>query len=785
MLFENNVVFSRNQILNNELNLKPLFSALVFLLILGFVSAQQSNIKSFILGKQYLDVGKNELALAAFEDYFKDQKDKKDTLCDAFFFYAEALRKLNDYSNAKIFYQKAWQCDLGVNFPLTAFHLGLMMKNSGDYAGAVLQLENFLKIYGNNNFYRKKAEHELKVCQNIETLLKDTLAVRIELLDPAINTEYSEYNAVLSGEDSMFFCSARLVQNTDKGKLFDAFWEQKLYLSEFTAMGAKKPIPFSKQINNPKNPCLNFCIAPDKQSIYFTRKSKEFLEIWVSTRNDKDVFGKPKPLNRTVNMPKSNNTQPHFAVLENDEGIQEILYFVSDRSGGFGNYDIWYAVKKDDTFQPAENAGMAINTSGNEITPFYHAESKTLYFSSDWHAGLGGYDIFHSYGERSAFESPTNIGFPINSSVNDFYFTINEIDNDGFFTSNRPASYEKENLTCCNDIYAYEWDKNAAQKIIVTVDTVYLEAKPEKILNPRSILPITLYFDNDQPDPRSTATTTQTNFLDLLNAFLDRKELYQKEYAKGLTGAAAQKAETEIEGFFVDSLMKGYSELERFTKAITEDLFEGKTIEMTVAGYASPLNSAIYNSRLSSRRIQSLLNYLMIFQNGILKPYLNNEMENQIIIKVLPKGDTESRAFVSDNPNDAKNSIYSIAACLARRISILEYNVFEPEVKNPMPFLLLATQEFNLEKIPAKMQIIKTIEIENTGIADLTISEIKTLNPFVEISFPKEPLKPQEKSYITLNISTQYMKGKVNIPIKIECNDPEREKFIFVNIEVR
>jgi outer membrane protein OmpA-like peptidoglycan-associated protein len=137
----------------------------------------------------------------------------------------------------------------------------------------------------------------------------------------------------------------------------------------------------------------------------------------------------------------------------------EVLYFVSNRPGGRGGLDIWYTIydpKRNDYRQP-RNAGNKINTPGDEMTPFYDHSTRTLYFSSNGHQGLGGFDIFKSMGELRKWISPVNAGYPLNSSYDDLYFGISKNREDGFLVSNRPSQGSFRNPSCCDDIYQYRW----------------------------------------------------------------------------------------------------------------------------------------------------------------------------------------------------------------------------------------------------------------------------------------------------------------------------------------
>lgn len=250
------------------------------------------------------------------------------------------------------------------------------------------------------------------------------------------------------------------------------------------------------------------------------------------------------------------------------------------------------------------NLGSNINTQGNEITPFYDFKTTTLYFSSDWHPGLGGYDVFSSKGGLNQWGSVINVGYPINSPANDLYFNVIEDDADaGYFTSNRQGSYFINGETCCNDIYYYEWKEKPKQ--IALIDTLFIE-NHDISLKIKDLLPLTLYFHNDEPDPATTKTTTTKNYKTTLADYFALKEIYRQEYSQGLEGNEKIKAQQDIEVFFNDYIKKGFTDLELFAEWLKKDLDKGNNVKITIRGYTSPLPTAEYNMKLASRRISSL-----------------------------------------------------------------------------------------------------------------------------------------------------------------------------------
>ncbi|MCB0586511.1 MAG: PD40 domain-containing protein, partial [Phaeodactylibacter sp.] len=130
---------------------------------------------------------------------------------------------------------------------------------------------------------------------------------------------------------------------------------------------------------------------------------------------------------------------------------QEILFFSSNREGGRGGMDLWYASRDlgadnlDFTFPV--NLGPVVNTLGDEITPFYNVENQTLYFASNGHISIGGFDIFSAIGDEVSWSQPDNLGMPANSSADEYFYILNPSRTGGFLTSNRVFAGQKTSTT--------------------------------------------------------------------------------------------------------------------------------------------------------------------------------------------------------------------------------------------------------------------------------------------------------------------------------------------------
>jgi hypothetical protein len=341
-----------------------------------------------------------------------------------------------------------------------------------------------------------------------------------------------------------------------------------------------------------------------------------------------------------------------------------------------------------------------------------------LYFSSDWHHGFGGFDIFKSVGENTNFGTAENLGLPINSSINDLYFSYNYDNENGYFTSNR-EDFEKENSTCCTQLYYFELPKEKHDSLHVVQHKEIEKIKALKNLN--DYLPITLYFHNDEPNPRTKDTLTTLDYIETYKSYVELTSKYQAEYSADLDSNKAKKAKQEIVGFYENHIDKGVEDLDLFTELLAPELEKGDALTLKIKGYASPLAKGDYNRNLTLRRISSLINHLHEYDEGNIKQYIDDKTLDFIKI---PYGEVKSDGTVSDNFHDQKNSVYSIKAMKERKIEILAAEYSEAFKPNPEISFDTDFHDFGEVKKGEKVQYI--FKFRNTGKQPLEIYNVES-----------------------------------------------------------
>jgi len=731
----------------------------LLILLLGLILAPSVYSQTFQENLLYGDEAMDEKDYYGAAMFYRNALYLDSTSLRAAWNYAEASRQFNNYVESEKFYASVLERDKGVRFELCRFWLAISQKANGKYQQAG---ENFKQFMLENptvdDYYLNKSTVEREACALALDIINNPLNISIEhLLDPKVNTAYSEFNAIQLGDTSLMFSALRPLVMEEAETIIDNSYMSSIYIGTLSQSGFSKVKKFDSKINVSGFHNANVTISEDQTRMYFSRVEAENnpqmkSELWYA-ENTLGKWQKPVRLNDSINVEPYTSTQP--ALSESRE--YSVLYFVSNRPGGFGKLDIWYVVIKDGKYGEPVNLGSNINTPGDEITPYYHDATSTLYFSSDWHKGLGGYDIFKSKGALNQWAAPKNVGYPLNTSYNDIYFTVNTVDNDGYLTSNRPGSLFIKSETCCNDIYYYEWKpKTPANPVAEVYDTTI----QDRI---RMLLPLTLYFHNDEPNPRTTDVTTTKNYQSTLSEYYAMKDTYKSEYARGLTGFEEIKAKRDIEEFFENYVKRGFAQLQLFNKLLLEDLNDGSRVKIMIKGYCSPLTSTEYNVNLAKRRIASLKNYIREIDGGAFLKYLDSTATNGGALTIMedPIGEATASPFVSDNPNDRRNSIYSRTAAFERKIQIVLYEskAGTKEILFPELFFEATSHDFGEMEQGTKASWV--FKFTNTGNTDLVISGVETSCGCTTIDWPHAPIEPGGSGEIRVVMnSEEYMGSK-------------------------
>ncbi|MFZ9582933.1 MAG: hypothetical protein ACO28O_08165, partial [Crocinitomicaceae bacterium] len=303
---------------------------------------------------------------------------------------------------------------------------------------------------------------------------------------------------------------------------------------------------------------------------------------------------------------------------------------------------------------------------------------------------------------------PLNVGLPINSPANDLYY-FRQSDS-VFVSSNRLGSLSKKNPTCCSDIFYGLLEKPNQSKI---------DSLPPP---PLITFPVSLFFRNDYPNPKSYARKSNVSYDVLYSDYNKAKPSYMDSTSN----------KEALTSFFTNNVDFGYQVLLKLYDSVVHEVARGNSILLFARGYASPLNVTQYNVNLTQRRISSVYKYFMEYQGGALEKLLQSNKDVSFEIIEVPLGEYAANQSTSDNGNDRASSVYSVAASIERKVEIL---------------YMTRTQTENLQRISASplvqedeikegSSVTKWVNIEH----DLTEIEIN------EIKFSQEGLSYQLKA---------------------------------------
>lgn len=611
---------------------------------------------------------------------------------------ANAYRALRNYKRADAHYQEVVENDGEDEFLDANLYQGQMLMQLGKYAEAKRSLEYFIKAYRQRDAVYKLARDLQLNCDWAMEHANDTAKYEVSKPDSGLNTIHAEMSPIWFDSNTVYFSTMRYEKDIvrKKGGVFIEM--KKAILDSNIWIETELDLP----IKNKKAHVGNVSFSSDSSKFYYSRcEEKNACEIYVSKKNG-DSWSEPYALASPVNEAGTNNTQPTSVKFD---GV-EYLIFSSNREGGKGGMDIWSVEIRDDNPTKLRNLGTRINTSGDEITPYFSAFDTTLYFASNLVNGYGGFDVFKAKGLPGTYNQVENLGPEINTSADDYYFMISAKDSTGYLTSNRNGGLKADgNETCCNDIYKVRLMQQIKPEVIdsipadstkkdtqdvvavVPVERPIITQKDSGMVavipdNPnlptinvpvtlnalRNVLPIKLFYHNDSPNPRTTSRTTTLTYLDTYIDYQGRKDEYLAALdMANLSRIERAEFEEQMHEFFDKELRTSISHLNAALDIIYSELKAGKNIELEIKGYASPLANSDYNLNLTYRRIDAIINYFESYDGGKLKPFVQN---NQLVLNAKPFGESKAADSVSDLFNDKLGSIYSQKAAFERRIEI-------------------------------------------------------------------------------------------------------------------
>jgi len=353
---------------------------------------------------------------------------------------AESYFNVFNTVEAEKWYAKALETS---SEPEMVYNYSQMLKANGKYEESNTQLDLFASM--------RPADHRATAFRENPNYLPKILekGKRFNVQNLAINSEVSDFGGTLKN-GKLYITSARNSNRKTYG------WNEEPFLDIYTAYvnddGEFQTPSIIEQNINTKYHEGTVSFSPDGNTMYFSRESfyEKVYERDSITKYKISVLNLYKSINQEGQWSEAEalslNGDSYSVKNPSVSADGKTLYFASDKTGGYGNFDIYSApIDENGSVGDATNLGQKLNTEGQEMFPFISA-NNTLYFSSNGHLGLGGLDVFFAKIVDGKVGPIRNIGIPVNGNADDFAFSINEETEEGFVSSNREGGVGSDDI---------------------------------------------------------------------------------------------------------------------------------------------------------------------------------------------------------------------------------------------------------------------------------------------------------------------------------------------------
>lgn len=555
-------------------------------------------------------------------------------------------------SKALPYFQKAYELNPTISKEIH-LKIGIGYQLQYNFDKALYEFGLYRKTLNNNTDAAKIVELNrlMEQCKTGQNLMDHPERVWVDNLGEAINSKYPEYAPVISADESLIMFTGKRLDGVDDaidpetGKYFE-----DIFLAEKDKDGNwKKAQNIGKNINT-KSHEATAGLSNDGLTMFIYFGSEGGGDIYTATK-EVDGWSKPRDLGKNINGKKSHETS---ACLSFDK---QWLYFISNKEGGKGGHDIWkspWNAEKEE-WGTAVNLGDVINTDGDEIGVVFHPDGRTLYFQSNGHPGMGGYDIFYAtLNDDGTWNTPKNIGYPVSTPSDDVHFTISASGKHAYY-----SSFREEDGFGEKDIYMITFLGKEKDPLMSTEDNLLASiAAPikEKLIQPKvdiqaknlSILK-GLVLDAETKQPvKSLLDLVDNGTQNLISQFNNDAQTgkFLMSLPAGKNYGIAAKAEGYLfhsENFDIpsDAGFREYekiiylSKIKKGVSIVLRNIFfdtdkyslkpESKTeldrliqllednpdLKIEISGHTDTHGSATYNQRLSEDRAGAVVDYLV------------------------------------------------------------------------------------------------------------------------------------------------------------------------------
>lgn len=550
----------------------------------------------------------------------------------------------NDKAEAQQYLEKAYELDPRISLDMEYNDVNFLLAEAYrlDY-----QFEKAIKKYKDhkNALNPEQLIEEIKVidrkieeCENAIIMVANAERVFVDNMGDVVNSAYSDYKPLVVPEENMLLFTSAKETTTGGKRDDDSYFFEDIYISYYEKGFWSNP-DNSYDLNS-NNHDATAGISSDGASL-FIYKSAGGNQLYESQAIG-DTYGLPDRMSNEIN----DGLKQASAALSFDKTT---LYFTSIRKDGYGGQDIYYS-KKDTKgrWSDAINIGAAINTPYDEEGVYITIDGKTLYFSSQGHNSMGGFDIYKSELKDGKWSNPINLGYPINTPDDDVFFTMAKNKQRGYYSSKKKDGYGGHDLYMITflgaakpmilnaeeNLLAYHSDPIAAlslepkieQNTILQgsiLDAISLEplqavieiidnSKNELIASFESNSASGSYLISLKPGINYGISVNKTDYLFHSENFEISENAVAKRIQKDIMlKKVAVGTKIVLNNIFFDfneaSLRpESEAELDRLFKLLKEV----PTLKIEISGHTDNVGGSSYNQKLSENRARSVVDYL-------------------------------------------------------------------------------------------------------------------------------------------------------------------------------
>ncbi len=513
------------------------------------------------------------------------------------------------------------------------FHLARLQQRNGDYKNAIQNYEAYLEAA--RHMPSRSAADDTLAMNGLEgsrqaILMKQRPTLHTVKKEQFLNGRRADFSPALFGDDwdQLYWTSTSPKATGDDlsgitgTKYADVFWSKKDDKGKWAA-----PEPVEGELNSELEEGV-CCFSPDGKTMYLTRCTTDpdyprYAKLFTATRSDAS-WSKPQEVKI------SKDTLSCFAhPAVSPDGLW--LYFVSDMPGGHGGKDLWRASLEGKNITGIENLGAPINTPGDEMFPTFRPNGE-LYFSSDGHPGMGGLDLFVATEDTVTHRwTVKNLGYPMNSYGDDFGMTFEGVYNRGYFSSNRGDARGWDHLWSfeCPEVVqtvkGWVYEKDGYELPSALVYMIGNDGTNQK-LSVRGDGSFTVVV---QPNVDYVFLGTCKGYLNQMEELSIDTSSVSREYVLQfpLSNLTAPVLVRNV--FYAFNSAELTEDSAESLDSLVNLLNENPTITIELSAHCDYRGNDEYNERLSQRRAESVVNYLI--EHGIASD------------RVTPKGYGESR----------------------------------------------------------------------------------------------------------------------------------------------